>query len=133
MVYMGAIANGGRAAEPYLIEKTVGALGLPSLPHLAGRTGRLIASDTAATLADLMANNVTQTYGASRFPNMDLCAKSGTAEVGEGQTPHAWFAGFLRGEDTPYAFVVLVENGGGGSSVAGSVAAKVLDVMVNGY
>ena len=66
-----------------------------------------------------MANNVTQTYGASRFPNMDLCAKSGTAEVGEGQTPHAWFAGFLRGEDTPYAFVVLVENGGGGSSVAG--------------
>lgn len=61
-----------------------------------------------------MANNVTQTYGASRFPNMDICAKSGTAEVGEGQTPHAWFAGFLRGEETPYAFVVLVENGGGG-------------------
>ena len=88
---------------------------------------------TAAALADLMANNVTQTYGASRFPGMDICAKSGTAEVGEGQTPHAWFAGFLRGEDTPYAFVVLVENGGGGSSVAGSVAAKVLDVIVNGY
>ena len=53
--------------------------------------------------------------------------------MGEGQTPHAWFAGFLRGEDTPYAFVVLVENGGGGSSVAGTVAAKVLDVIVNGY
>ena len=45
----------------------------------------------------------------------------------------AWFAGFLRNEDAPYAFVVLVENGGGGSSVAGTVAAKVLDVMVNGY
>jgi peptidoglycan glycosyltransferase len=29
--------------------------------------------------------------------------------------------------------VVLVENGGGGSSVAGSVAGKVLNVMVNGY
>ena len=71
-----------------------------------------------------MANNVTQTYGASRFPGMDICAKSGTAEVGEGQTPHAWFTGFLRGEDTPYAFVVLVENGGGGSSVAGSVAGQ---------
>ena len=34
MVYMGAIANGGRAAEPYLIKKTVSALGIPSLPHL---------------------------------------------------------------------------------------------------
>ena len=85
------------------------------------------------TLADMMAYNVTAAYGTSRFPNMDICAKSGTAEVGEGQTPHAWFAGFLRGEETPYAFVVLVENGGGGSSVAGGVAAKVLDVIVNGY
>ena len=41
--------------------------------------------------------------------------------------------GFLRNEDAPYAFAVLVENGGGGSSVAGGVAAKVLDPIVNGY
>ena len=34
-----------------------------------------------------MANNVTQTYGASRFPNMDICAKSGTAEVGGARRP----------------------------------------------
>lgn len=133
MVYMGAIASGGKAAEPYLIEKTVSALGLPSLPHFTKKTGRLIAEDTAATLADMMAENVQKTYGASRFPNMDICAKSGTAEVGEGKTPHAWFTGFLRGEDTPYAFVVLVENGGGGSAVAGTVASRVLDVIVNGY
>ncbi|MFQ7856740.1 MAG: hypothetical protein ACLRIS_18065 [Flavonifractor plautii] len=38
--------------------------------------------DTAAALAELMAHNVTAQYGASRFPNMDVCAKSGTAEVG---------------------------------------------------
>ena len=133
MIYMGAIANGGKAAEPYLILQTESALGLPSLPHFTTRTGTLISADTAAALADLMANNVTQTYGASRFPNMDICAKSGTAEVGEGQTPHAWFAGFLRGEETPYAFVVLVENGGSGADAAGSVAARVLDAVVNGY
>lgn len=133
MVYMGAIASGGKAAEPYLIEKTVSALGIPSLPHFTKKTGRLIAEDTAATMADMMAENVQKTYGASRFPNMDICAKSGTAEVGEGKTPHAWFTGFLRGEDTPYAFVVLVENGGGGSAVAGTVASRVLDVIVNGY
>ena len=79
-----------------------------------------------------MANNVQQTYGAHRFPNMDVCAKSGTAEVGGGSAPHAWFAGFLRDEDTPYAFVVLVENGGSGSRAAGGVAAAVLDALVNG-
>ena len=133
MIYMGAIANGGKAAVPYLILKTVSELGLPSLPHITTHTGRLVSTETAQLLAEMMANNVAQTYGTSRFPNMDICAKSGTAEVGEGQTPHAWFAGFLRDEETPYAFVVLVENGGGGSAVAGTVAGKVLNVMVNGY
>ena len=133
MVYMGAIANGGKAAEPVLVEKTVSSLGIPSLPKLTGKTKTLISSSTAQTVADLMAYNVEATYGTSRFPNMDICAKSGTAEVGPEETPHAWFAGFLRNEETPYAFVVLVENGGGGNSVAGTVAGKVLDIMVNGY
>ena len=133
LLWMGAIANGGKAAEPYLIEKTVSALGIPSLPHITRHTGQLIDGKTAATVTEYMANNVTETYGTKRFPNMELCAKSGTAEVGEGQTPHAWFAGFLQNEDAPYAFVVLVENGGGGSAVAGTVAGKVLDTIVNGY
>ena len=133
MVYMGAIANGGKAAEPYLILKTKNGLGIPSLPHWTRKTGALIGRDTAERLTELMAGNVEKTYGQSRFPNMDLCAKSGTAEVGEGRSPHAWFAGFLRNKDAPYAFVALVENGGGGSSVAGNVAARVLDVIVNGY
>ena len=56
---------------------------------------------------------VTQTY-------------DGTAEVGGGNQPHAWFVGFIDDPDHPLAFVVLVENGGSGASVAGSVAAKVL-------
>lgn len=133
MVYMGAVANGGRAAKPYLIQKTVSPLGIPSMPHLTQKTGTLISGRTASELADMMADNVEKTYGTKRFPNMDICAKSGTAEVGEGQAPHAWFAGFLRNEDAPYAFVVLVENGGGGNSVAGTVAGRVLDIMVNGY
>lgn len=133
MIYMGAIANGGRAAKPCLIQKTVNSLGIPSLPNHPGKTGTLISADTAAVVAEMMAYNVEATYGTSRFPNMDLCAKSGTAEVGAEKMPHAWFAGFLQNPETPYAFVVLVENGGGGSSVAGSVAGKVLDIMVNGY
>ena len=97
LVYMGAIANGGRAAVPCLLLQ-VDTPGLPDLPQFTRRTGRLIARDTAETLADMMAYNVTAAYGTSRFPNMDLCAKSGTAEVGGGQAPHAWFTGFLRDE-----------------------------------
>ncbi len=133
MIYMGAIANGGKAAIPRIILKSVDSLGIPTSLNWTKKSKALIDSDTADLMADMMANNVQSTYGTSRFPNMDLCAKSGTAEVGTDQSPHAWFTGFLRNEDAPYAFIVLVENGGGGSSVAGTVAGKVLNVMVNGY
>ena len=63
-----------------------------------------------------MHNNVIETYGQDRFPGMDICAKSGTAEVARISHQNAWFTGFLRDEATPYAFIVLVENGGGGNS-----------------
>ena len=85
----------------------------------------------AKAMADMMANNVSATYGTKRFSGMDLCAKSGTAEVGADQKPHAWFTGFLRDEDHPYAFLVLVENGGSGSSAAGDVASRVLNALVS--
>ena len=133
MIYMGAVANGGRAALPQLVRKTVIPLGFPPSFYFSHKTGKLINADTAATLADMMARNVTETYGAGRFPNMDLCAKSGTAEVGGGRAPNSWFTGFLRNEDAPYAFVVVVEEGGSGAQTAGSVAAAVLDLLVNGY
>ena len=125
MVYMGAIANGGKAAVPELLMDN-------GLFSGSKKTSRLVSQDTAETLTDMLSYNVTAKYGASRFPNMDVCAKSGTAEVGGGEQPHAWFAGFLRDEEHPYAFIVLVENGGSGANVAGSIAAQVLDTLVNG-
>ena len=127
MVAMGAIGNGGQAAIPQLLLKT-GRFGL----YGKKMTEQLIDPAAARTVADMMANNVHVTYGDWRFPNMDICAKSGTAEVGDGKQPHAWFAGFLRGSDTPYAFVALVENGGSGAQAAGDVAAAVLNTLVNG-
>lgn len=133
MVYMGAVANGGKAAVPQLVLKTETGMGLNASPYIKRMTGELVDAATAATMADMMAGNVASAYGAWRFPNMDVCAKSGTAEVGGGKAPNAWFAGFLRDEDAPYAFVVLVEEGGSGADTAGSVAAKVLDALVNGY
>ena len=130
--YMGARARGGDAAVPQLVLKTQSALDLPLSFYLKKKTGTLIRADTAKQVTAMMSNNVQATYGADRFPNMDVCAKSGTAEVGGGKAPNAWFAGFLRNASTPYAFVVLVENGGSGSDVAGSVAARVLNTLVNG-
>ncbi len=130
MLYMGAIANGGRAAEPRLIASSTTDYGLPNGFYFPHKSRKLIEEDAAKLIADMMHNNVIETYGQDRFPGMDICAKSGTAEVGPDKTPNAWFTGFLKDSSTPYAFIVLVENGGGGSSVAGTVASRVLSMAV---
>ena len=70
-----------------------------------------------------------------------MAGKSGTAQVveisqgeeydedalSEFERKHAWFMAFAPTHDPKIALAVLVENGGGGSSVAGPVARKVID------
>ncbi|MDO4485974.1 MAG: penicillin-binding transpeptidase domain-containing protein [Bacillota bacterium] len=132
MVYMGAIANNGTAVMPYIIEPSSLVTNyFKKIPKVGTKTKDMIESSTASSLKDMMANNVENNYGSGNFPGLEICAKSGTAEVGNGNKPNAWFAGFLNDDAHPYAFIVLVENGGYGSEAAGSVANKVLQEAVN--
>ena len=122
MVYMGAIARGdGISVVPKVLHSSL------SSPE---RTGRLIDASTAEKLTEMMKNNVVSNYGESNFPGLDIYAKSGTAEI-YNKEPNAWFTGFIKNEGYPYAFIVCVENGGYGSSVAGPVANQVLQAIVN--
>ena len=116
---MGAIANGGVVKEPSI---------------LCGRSNgseRLMSGSTAKALSDMMSYNVEYNYGAGNYPGLQMHAKTGTAEFGDG-TSHAWFAGFLTNEDAPLAFVVLVEHGGSGYGVASPIANTVLQQAVFG-
>lgn len=130
MVYMGAIANGGKAANPKIIDRVRFSNGLPASFPFKTKTEKLINEDTAKKLTSMLKNNVKTNYGSGNFPNLDIAAKSGTAEHGKGTTPHAWFAGFLDDEEHPYAFVVVVENGGYGTETAGKAANKVLQEII---
>ncbi len=121
MVYMGAIARGGKSVVPKVLHSSFSG---------AEETDRMIEEETAEKLTEMMKNNVVTTYGESNFPGLDIYAKSGTAEV-YGKEPNAWFTGFIKNEGNPYAFIVCVENGGYGSSVAAPVANQVLQAIVN--
>ena len=127
MTMMGAIAGGGTARQPYLLAKETSLSGSHVYTSGSSSTLSLWKEDTCLTLQEMLRNNVTSNYGQSQFGDLPVCAKSGTAEVGAGSAPHSWFAGFVLDEDLPLAFVVLVENGGGGASVAGRIAAQVLN------
>lgn len=121
LVYLGAIANDGESVVPRLL----------STDTTVRHTKRMIKASTAKRLRKMMKNNVEVSYGPNNYPGLDLYAKTGTAEV-EGKRPNAWFAGFIKNKNYPYAFIVCVENSGSGAAVAGPVANQVLQYIVNG-
>ena len=114
-----AIANGGTAVTPTL---SYGGTGGGAV---------LMDAETAEYLGECMSYNVAYGYGRDRFPGLDLCAKSGTAEVGGGLS-NAWFVGYLR-SGPPVAFAVMLEKGGGGLLQAGGVANSVLQTVLEYY
>ena len=126
LALMGSIASDDRAATPRLLYRETGVLGLPAAIPAKEKRAAVFTAETRQTLRDMMAHNVQETYGQSRFGDLAVCAKSGTAEVSDG-APHAWFVGFVDDSALPLAFVVVVEHGGSGSDVAGSVAAQLLE------
>lgn len=134
MTFMGTIANDGTRVLPRLIHKETTATGLPAGVYRAEKESGVLSADTCSLLQKMMRNNVVEHYGQSQFGELAVCAKSGTAEVGDGKRPHSWFVGFVDDDEHPLAFAVIVENGGSGASVAGSVAAKVLSAAADaGY
>ncbi len=131
MTLMGIIGGNGSAAAPRLIHRETGVLSLPVPTGGKDQIHGHWSSHTYEALREMMTHSVDMTYGQSNFGNLPICAKSGTAEVGGNQAPHAWFTGFLDDPDHPLAFVVMVENGGGGAEVAGPIASRVLQLAVD--
>ena len=125
--FVGAIANDGVAVNMSILERNMLFRVLPP-----GST-RIMSSDTANKLSDIMNYSLHQSDAVNNsFPGLNIHAKTGTAEVGGGQAPHAWFAGFITNPDFPLAFVVIVENGGGGLAVAAPIANRVLQKAISG-
>lgn len=122
--FMGVIAGGGEAAEPYLMQK-ISRAGQTVYEAKTETTGQLLSAATATTLGGMMRSAVVNQYGAWQFGALTVCAKSGTAERENGPAD-AMFAGFVQDEAYPLAFVVFAEQGGSGSQIAAPIAAKVL-------
>lgn len=128
---MCAIANDGKAVSFNLIDDFSNQAGKTLGISFKADETQLISFETAATVKKLMRNNVLEQYGESNFKGLNLCAKSGTAEVDDiSEHNTAWFVGFIDDAEHPYAFVVVAERGNYGAKVAGAMANKVLQAVV---
>lgn len=126
LMLMGAIANSGVAITPYTVENSAELIDYTGIVS----SNITLSTETADLMAAMLRSNVQDYYGDSRFADLEMCGKTGTAEVSDDE-PHAWFVGFSQKEDFPYAIVVCVENGGSGSSVAIPIANTVMQAVLS--
>lgn len=128
---MGAIANSGVCIEPYLIKSMNLGTEEKSVDIPAAQSSAFMKSSTADKIKEMMRYTVKTNYGEYKFPNM--CAKTGTAEVGEGKVPHGWMVGFSYDKSFPIAFVVIVENGDFGIKSAGPIVTNMIKYLRPGF
>ena len=126
-----AVANGGNAVSFNIVDSLANQAGKALDFTLPSNQLSMMNSDVAAKLKEMMRYNVTNHYGESRYKGLNLCAKSGTAQIDSDENHNiAWFVGFMDDSEHPYAFVVAIENGNSGSQTAGPVAKRVLTKLV---
>lgn len=129
--FVGAIAGGGKGAEPYLVD-CITVDGTKTYDAKTQVGDRIISESTAKTVMSYMRNNVQTKYGDENFPGLAVCAKTGTGEVGGEKKPNAMLAGFVEDEQYPLAFIVAVEDGGYGAKTCIPVISRILEALKDG-
>lgn len=126
---MGAVANGGTPVEPYIVSSVFseGSQIASSAKPNAGK--RIMKQEIADKLKEMMRYTMKNQYGDSLFGGIPMCAKTGTAEVGEDKLPHGWMVGFSYDKTFPVAFAVIVENGDFGIKSAGPIASSMISAL----
>lgn len=127
LALMGAIANGGTGYAPDRIRST------GTVSQIMGRMPSECVKmnpETAAKLAVLLRSNVEDKYGDWKFENLQMCGKTGTAQIDNAKS-HSWFVGYSQREDLPLAIVCVAEHAGQGSGVASTVSNKVMQYFLN--
>lgn len=128
-----AIANGGQLMKPYVVQ-TVRSADLHTVdetePELLSTA---VSPGTAAALRDMMVGVVADGSGtAAQIPGVQVAGKTGTAQTGDDEAPHAWFTAFAPADAPRVAVAVIVEHGGsaGNEATGGRVAAPIAKSVI---
>lgn len=121
-IICGAIANGGKSKTPHIVKD-----GAASILNSIGintdtKSKELFSESTASKLDEMMRYTITDYYGDDLYGGLSVCAKTGTAEVGNDKGPNGWIVGYSKDKDCPLAFACVVEDSGFGSEYAAPVA-----------
>lgn len=132
-----AVANRGIVMKPYLV-KSVLSSDLDTIEEATpSQLSQAVSADDASALTRMMEAVVQSGTGqAAQIAGVSVAGKTGTAQHGKGQAPHAWFTGFAPADDPQVAVAVVVEDGGSvgneayGGRVAAPIAKAVMEAVV---
>jgi len=127
-----AVVNHGNLPLPYLVETVRDEQGKPLQKEPARQMVKgLMKPATADLVRGMMITVVTQGSGKpAAVQGLTVGGKTGTAQVGDGEPPHAWFIGFAQGISRTVVIAVVVENAGEGHDVAAPIFARLADAAV---
>ncbi len=123
------IGNGGKLMKPYLIKEIQAPDLSPVETTDPDQLGQAMSPAVASTLTSLMVNNEQSYAGSGKIADVQIAAKTGTAELGSKNiAPHVWYVAFAPAENPTVAVAVIVESVGDGNDLAatgGKVAAPI--------
>ena len=135
LTLISSIANGGTAVEPYIVSSITTPNEKVLYSAKTQNLGEYFSPTVAQELKEYMRSNVKNNYGDYRFAGLQMCGKTGTAEISDSEDakPNALFAGFSSNPDYPFAIIVVVENSSYSIGTAVPVATKVMTAVKNAY
>ncbi|MEW6161459.1 MAG: penicillin-binding transpeptidase domain-containing protein, partial [Verrucomicrobiota bacterium] len=138
-VMTAALANGGKILVPRLVLRTEPADHLETGSRrefpVQVRGDVRMSPRTFQILKTSMLADVEDTDGTghpARVPGMNICGKTGTAQVTQGRRviDHiTWFVSFAPFENPRYAVVVMVESGGSGGTTCAPIAQRIYQAI----
>lgn len=128
------IANDGRAMKPHALDRIVARDGKVLTQVEPSLWQRPVSPETAALIRQGMQSVVAQgTATQLAIDGVEVGAKTGTAEVGDGEATNAWVVGYAGtpGQVPSVAFAVIVEADPGiGEQTGGQIAAPIARSVV---
>ena len=124
-----ALANGGTAMRPYLVQKVISPNGITLENNRPEKWRNCLDTRLAAVIDGYMEQVVQHGTGtAAAVKGIRVTGKTGTAENASG-ADHAWFIGSAQLPDRTIAFAIIVENGGSGGRAAAPIARRIIESM----
>jgi penicillin-binding protein 2 len=127
------VANGGHRFRPYVVSKIVSQNGETVKTFMPEETGKVPISEQVLSLVQESLRTVASEGTAAQvfgdFP-IPIAGKTGTAENPHGKD-HSWFVAYAPFDDPRIAVVVIVEQGGFGSSSAVPIARRIMEAAFN--